>query len=60
MKAAHDLGCGARRSEVCDCKAGLDRRITERAAKKLKRQRKQIARRTGLPYGDTLVEIKRG
>ncbi len=57
MKSAHDIGCAARESKKCDCKAGKERRITAHAAKTLKRQRKKIAEKTGLHYDETLVKV---
>lgn len=56
MKSKHDLGCGARQNERCDCRQGRDRRIKRRADKRFKRQRKHIAERTGLHYDETLIE----
>lgn len=61
-KSAHDIGCGARKRhpEKCDCKRGLDRKIKQKAKKVFDRQRKTIAEKTGLPYEETVQEVKHG
>lgn len=55
-KSKHDPGCGARESGRCDCEAGRLRRVRRRARAAIKRQRKRISERTGIPFEETLLE----
>ena len=60
MKSKHDLGCGARDNRECDCEQGRLRKIKQHAVKQIKRQRKKISVRTGIPYEDTLEDLSKG
>lgn len=59
MSNFHTIDCACNRKQPkcrCDCSLGQNRRIQKMARNTLKRQRKAIAKKTGLNYKETLID----